>query len=246
MPATPLDRPIARRRFLWRCGLGTAGPLLSVGCSSSRPARRPNIVFLMTDDQRADALGCAGNPIVQTPNIDGLARQGMLFRNNFVTTSICAVSRASVFTGQYARSHGIPCGARGSGCSSVVSYCLGISDPDPLRYGLYFERFMDPDRDELPDIDVDICQVHRADVIDYVRQKYGHVAQIITFGTLKAKAAVKDVARVMGMGFAEANELTALIPAELKMTIDRAMEVEPELKNRCETTPRRVMRNSRC
>ncbi|MEE9294943.1 MAG: DNA polymerase III subunit alpha [Phycisphaerae bacterium] len=133
---------------------------------------------------------------------------------------------------RYARSKGIPCGARGSGCSSVVSYCLEISDPDPLRYGLYFERFMDPDRDELPDIDVDICQVHRPDVIEYVRQKYGHVAQIITFGTLKAKAAVKDVARVMGMGFNEANELTNLIPSELNITIDRALEAEPELKKR--------------
>ena len=107
MPATPFDQPIPRRNFLRRCGLGAAGPLLAVGCSSSRPARRPNIVFLMTDDQRADALGCAGNAIVQTPNIDRLAEQGVLFRNNFVTTSICAVSRASVFTGQYARSHGV-------------------------------------------------------------------------------------------------------------------------------------------
>jgi len=115
----------------------------------------------------------------------------------------------------YARSRGVPCCARGSGCSAVVAYCLDISEPDPLRYGLYFERFMDPDRDEMPDIDVDMCQNHRAEVIEYVRNKYGHVAQIITFGTLKARAAVKDVARVMGMGFKEANELTNLIPAEL-------------------------------
>jgi len=134
----------------------------------------------------------------------------------------------------YARSRGIPCCARGSGCSSVVGYCLDISEPDPLRYGLYFERFMDPDRDEMPDIDVDMCQNHRAEVIEYVRDKYGHVAQIITFGTLKARAAVKDVARVMGVGFKEANELTNLIPAELNMTIDRALEVEPELKQRYE------------
>jgi len=134
----------------------------------------------------------------------------------------------------YARSRGVPCCARGSGCSAVVAYCLDISEPDPLRYGLYFERFMDPDRDEMPDIDVDMCQNHRAEVIEYVRNKYGHVAQIITFGTLKARAAVKDVARVMGMGFKEANELTNLTPAELNMTIDRALEVEPELKQRYE------------
>ncbi len=134
----------------------------------------------------------------------------------------------------HARSNGIPCGARGSGCSSVVSYCLEISAPDPLRYGLYFERFMDPDRDEMPDIDVDICQAHRGDVIDYVRQKYGHVAQIITFGTLKARQAVKDVSRVLGLGFADATELTNLIPNELNMTIDRALEAEPDLKARYE------------
>ncbi len=138
----------------------------------------------------------------------------------------------------FARDNHIPVGARGSGCSSVVSYCLDISAPDPIRYGLYFERFMDPDRDEMPDIDVDICQNGRARVIEYVRQKYGDVAQIITFNTLKAKAAVKDVSRVMGLGFDEANQLTKLIPAELKMTIDKALDQEPELKNRYETDPR--------
>ncbi len=137
----------------------------------------------------------------------------------------------------YARSRGIPCGARGSGCSSVVSYCLGISAPDPLRYGLYFERFMDPDRDEMPDIDIDMCQEGRRQVIDYVRQKYGHVAQIITFGTLKARAAVKDVARVMGIDFNRAHQITQLIPAGLKMTIARALEVEPELARLCEEDP---------
>lgn len=144
---------------------------------------------------------------------------------------------------QFARREGIPCSARGSACSSVVAYCLDISAPDPLRYGLYFERFMDPDRNEMPDIDVDICQNGRARVIEYVRQKYGYVAQIITFNTLKARAAVKDVARVMGVGFDEANKLTQLIPNELKMTLDKALVQEPELKVRYETdeTVRRVI-----
>lgn len=132
----------------------------------------------------------------------------------------------------YAREKGIPVGARGSGCSSVVSHCLHISSPDPIRYGLYFERFMDPDRNEMPDIDLDICQHGRQELIDYVRDQYGHVAQIITFGTLKAKAAVKDVARVMGMGFDEANKLTKLIPTEVNMTLDKALDREPELKQR--------------
>lgn len=133
---------------------------------------------------------------------------------------------------RFARERGIPACARGSGCSAVVSYCLYISAADPIRYGLYFERFMDPDRDEMPDIDLDICQNGRADVIEYVRNKYGHVAQIITFGTLKAKAVVKDVARVVGLGFDEANQLTKLIPQTLKMTLDLALEQEPELRKR--------------
>jgi len=135
---------------------------------------------------------------------------------------------------QFARREGIPVGARGSACSSVVGHCLGISAPEPIRYGLYFERFLDPDRDERPDIDLDICQERRQEIIEYVRRRYGHVAQIITFGTLKARAAVKDVSRVMGLGFDEANKLSQLIPAELKMTIDKALETEPELRRRYE------------
>ena len=139
---------------------------------------------------------------------------------------------------RYARERGIPACARGSGCSAVVAYCLRISTPDPIRYGLYFERFMDPDRDEMPDIDLDICQNGRAELLDYVRHKYGHVAQIITFGTLKAKAVVKDVSRVMGLGFEEANNLTKLIPSDLKMTLDKALDQEPELKKRYEADER--------
>jgi len=130
----------------------------------------------------------------------------------------------------WARSRGIPCGARGSGCSAVIGYCLGLSAPDPIRYGLYFERFMDPDRDEMPDIDMDICQNGRAEVIEYVRQKYGHVAQITTFGTLKARAAIRDVCRVMGVPLADADVLAKLIPNELKMTIAKALAQDPELR----------------
>ena len=147
----------------------------------------------------------------------------------------------------FGRQHGIPLGARGSGCSSVVAYCLRISHPDPIRYGLYFERFMDPDRDEMPDIDLDICQNGRQQIIDYVREKYGHVAQIITFNTLKARAAVKDVARVMGLGFEESTNLTKLIPGELNMTLEKALEREPELKKRYVGEPqvRRIIDISR-
>ncbi len=131
---------------------------------------------------------------------------------------------------QFARSKGIPAGARGSGCSTVIGYCLGLSAPEPIRYGLYFERFMDPERDEMPDIDIDICQNGRAEVIEYVRRKYGHVAQIITYGTLKARAAIRDVCRVMEVPLGEADTLAKLVPNELKMTIDKALAQEPELK----------------
>ena len=124
---------------------------------------------------------------------------------------------------QYAHQNDIPATARGSGCSTVVGYCLGISAVDPLRYGLYFERFMDPERDEMPDIDIDICQDRRAEVIDYVREKYGHVAQIITFGRLKARAAIRDICRVLDVPLSDADRIAKLVPEELKMTIDKAL-----------------------
>ncbi len=138
----------------------------------------------------------------------------------------------------YARSKGIACGARGSGCSSVVAHCLYLSQPDPLRYGLYFERFMDPDRDEMPDIDIDICQDGREEVLEYVRKKYGHVAQIITFGTLKAKAVIRDVCRVLAVPLAEADRIAKLVPEVLKMTLDKALAQEPELKKLYDDDPR--------
>ncbi len=130
----------------------------------------------------------------------------------------------------YARRHDIPCQARGSGCSTVVGYCLRISNVDPLRYGLYFERFMDPERDEMPDIDIDMCQDRRQEVIDYVRGKYGHVAQIITFGTLKARAAIRDICRVLDIPLGEADRVAKLVPEELHMTLDKALEQEAELR----------------
>ncbi|MFO0840461.1 MAG: DNA polymerase III subunit alpha [Phycisphaerae bacterium] len=131
---------------------------------------------------------------------------------------------------RYARENDIPAVARGSGCSTVIGYCLRISSADPLRYGLYFERFMDPERDEMPDIDVDMCQDRRAEVIDYVRRKYGHVAQIITFGRLKARAVIRDICRTLDVPLAEADKLAKLVPEELKMTIDKALQREPELR----------------
>ncbi|MGI9013546.1 MAG: DNA polymerase III subunit alpha [Phycisphaerales bacterium] len=131
----------------------------------------------------------------------------------------------------WARQRGIPTNARGSGVGTLVGYVLGLSNACPVQYGLLFERFTDPDRSEYPDIDIDICQDGRADVIQYVREKYGHVAQIITFGRLKARAALKDVARVMGLSASEGQRLSNFIPAELNITLDEALQKEPELRN---------------
>ena len=132
---------------------------------------------------------------------------------------------------QFARQNGIPCGARGSGCATLMGYCLGISDVDPLRYGLLFERFTDVQRDEDPDFDIDICQNGRAKVLDYVRQQYGEVAQIITFGTLKARAVLRDVGRVLDMPLAEVDALCKKVPETLNMTLEGALAAEPSLKD---------------
>jgi len=131
---------------------------------------------------------------------------------------------------KYAHENNIPIGARGSGVGTLVGYCLGLCDIDPLRYDLLFERFMDPQRNEMPDIDIDICQVHRLKIIDYVRRKYGHVAQIITFGTMKARAVIRDVCRVLGVPLAEADRLAKLVPFSLDMTLDKALKTEPQLR----------------
>ncbi|UCE98705.1 MAG: DNA polymerase III subunit alpha [Planctomycetota bacterium] len=130
----------------------------------------------------------------------------------------------------YAHKNNIPVGARGSAVGTLAGYCLGFCDVDPIRYDLLFERFMDPHRNEMPDVDIDICQAHRAKIIDYVRQKYGHVAQIITFGTMKARAVIRDVCRVLGVPLHEADRLAKLVPFSLDMTLDKAIKTEPQLK----------------
>ena len=140
---------------------------------------------------------------------------------------------------RYARERGIPCGARGSGCGCMVAYLLGISPIDPLRYGLLFERFMDPSRNEMPDLDIDICQDGRKELIRYVREKYGqeNVSQIITFGTMKARAVVRDVGRVLDIPLPEVDRIAKKIPAQLGMTLQRALEAEPDLRQMVETEP---------
>jgi DNA polymerase-3 subunit alpha len=130
----------------------------------------------------------------------------------------------------WGRNNGVPALARGSGVGTMVGYVLGLSNACPVRYGLLFERFTDPDRSEYPDIDIDLCQDGRQRVIDYVRTKYGHVAQIITFGTLKARAAIRDAGRVFGMPIPEVDKIAKLVPEQLGVTLDKALEQEPDLK----------------
>lgn len=140
----------------------------------------------------------------------------------------------------YAKSKGIPVGpGRGSAAGSLVSYLLGITDIDPLKYGLLFERFLNPERLGLPDIDIDFCYERRQEVIDYVTNKYGqeNVAQVITFGTMAARAVVRDVGRVMAIAYADVDRIAKMIPAELDMTLKKALESESELMNLYKNDP---------
>jgi len=138
---------------------------------------------------------------------------------------------------RYGHEHGIACVARGSAAGSIVTYLLEISNVDPIRYGLLFERFLNPERVNPPDIDIDFADDRRADVIEYVREKYGRgsVAQIITFGTMGAKSVVRDVGRVMGLSYGECDRLAKMIPFDLKMTLEKALKQSPEFKEACAT-----------
>jgi DNA polymerase-3 subunit alpha len=138
---------------------------------------------------------------------------------------------------RYGHEHGIACVARGSAAGSIVTYLLEISNVDPIRYGLLFERFLNPERVNPPDIDIDFADDRRADVIEYVREKYGRdsVAQIITFGTMGAKSVVRDVGRVMGLSYSECDRLAKMIPFDLKMDLTKALKQSPEFKEAYET-----------
>ncbi len=134
---------------------------------------------------------------------------------------------------EYARNKGIPVGpGRGSGAGSICAYCMGITNIDPIKYNLIFERFLNPDRVSMPDIDVDFCYERRQEVIDYVIDKYGsdHVAQIITFGTMAARAAIRDVGRAMGLPYATVDNVAKKIPRALGITIEKALEESDEFK----------------
>ncbi len=140
----------------------------------------------------------------------------------------------------YAKSQGIPVGpGRGSGAGSIIAYAMEITDIDPMKYGLLFERFLNPERISMPDFDVDFCYERRQEVIDYVSRKYGHdhVSQIITFGTMSARMVIRDVARVLEMPYAEADSLAKMIPNELHITIKKALEQNKELNDKYENDP---------
>ena len=133
----------------------------------------------------------------------------------------------------YAKMNGIMVGpGRGSGAGSLAAYCLDITDVDPLKYNLLFERFLNPERVSMPDFDIDFCYERRQEVIDYVAEKYGagHVSQIITFGTMAARAVIRDVGRVLRVPYADVDKLSKMVPFELNMTLERALTISPDLK----------------
>ena len=138
----------------------------------------------------------------------------------------------------YAKRHGIPVGpGRGSGAGSIAAYCMGITGIDPIKYNLLFERFLNPERVSMPDIDIDFCFERRQEVIDYVGRKYGQekVVQIVTFGTLAAKGVIRDVGRVMDLPYAYVDSLAKMIPNELNITIDKALQMNPDMRKLYET-----------
>ena len=171
-------------------------------------------------------------------------REEYLSRMEYEISVICEMGYADYFLivqdyVNFARSKDIPVGpGRGSGAGSLVAYVLGITDVDSIRFDLLFERFLNPERVSMPDIDVDFCYNRRDEVIEYVGKKYGedHVSQIITFGTLAARAAIRDVGRALGMSYADVDTVARAIPQELNITIAHALKL-PDLKNQYENSP---------
>ena len=206
------------------------------------------------------SMGSYHLPMFPIPGLDGeadpdeylrnLCMKGLNERYNEITPSVqkrldyeLNVIKKMGFAGyflitqdfvNYAKDNKIPVGpGRGSAVGSIVSYASGITDLDPLKYNLLFERFLNPDRVSMPDIDIDFCVNGREKVIDYIKDKYGNdsVAQIITFGTMKAKSSIRDVGRVMGMPYGQVDNIAKMIPNDPKITIDKAMEQNKDLKN---------------
>jgi DNA polymerase-3 subunit alpha len=187
--------------------------------------------------------------------VEHLSREGLMRRYGKVTPELqerldyeLGIIRTTGFAGYFlivwdfidaARRRGIAVGpGRGSAAGSLVCYCMGITDIDPIRHKLLFERFLNPERVSMPDIDVDFCFEKRPEIIRYVEDKYGreNVSQIITFGTMAARAVIKDVARVLGLGFAESDRISKLVPEELGITLEKAIAEAPGLRELAETS----------
>ncbi|MDO5142318.1 MAG: DNA polymerase III subunit alpha [Eubacteriales bacterium] len=184
---------------------------------------------------------CAEGFAVRYPTDDGTVRARLQYEIDMIAQMgfVDYFLIVSDFIG-YAKRSGIPVGpGRGSAAGSIVSYCLGITDLDPIRYSLYFERFLNPERVSMPDIDVDFCYVRRPEVIEYVTKKYGkdRVAQIVTFGTMAARGAIRDVGRALSIPYNEVDVVAKQVPNELHITIDKALAVNPELKRMYDETP---------
>nr|WP_297275460.1 DNA polymerase III subunit alpha [uncultured Agathobaculum sp.] len=178
---------------------------------------------------------------VRYPKDDGTVRARLQYEIDMITKMgfVDYFLIVSDFIG-YAKRQGIPVGpGRGSAAGSIVSYCLGITDLDPIHYSLYFERFLNPERVSMPDIDVDFCYVRRPEVIEYVTNKYGkdRVAQIVTFGTMAARGAIRDVGRALNIPYNEVDVVAKQVPNELHITIDKALSVNPELQKMYDEKP---------
>ena len=194
---------------------------------------------------------CEKGLVERYPEAEGEALADLQERLNYELSTIENMGYVEYFLIvwdfiNYAKENHIMVGpGRGSAAGSIVAYTLRITDIDPIKYGLIFERFLNPERVSMPDIDIDFCYERRGEVIDYVTRKYGEdkVSQIITFGTMKAKQAVRDVGRVLNVSYPETDAIAKAIPFELKMTIDKALEMSPELKAKYEgdETTRKVI-----
>ncbi len=177
---------------------------------------------------------CTKGLAARYPEDDGTIREKMDYELNIIKTMGFVDYFLIVWDYiNYCRENGIAVGpGRGSAAGSIVSYCLRITNIDPIKYSLLFERFLNPERVSMPDIDVDFCYERRQEVIDYVGEKYGQdkVVQIVTFGTMGAKAVIRDVGRVMDLPYAYVDSIAKMIPQELNITIDKALDMNPELK----------------
>ena len=177
---------------------------------------------------------CEDGFAVRYPNDDGTYRKRLQYEIDMIAKMgfVDYFLIVSDFIG-YAKSQGIPVGpGRGSAAGSIVAYCLAITDLDPIHYSLYFERFLNPERVSMPDIDVDFCTIRRSEVIDYVTRKYGkdRVAQIVTFGTMAARGAIRDVGRALSIPYSEVDAVAKQIPNELHITIAKALDMNQELR----------------